>query len=190
MIDDAYSQSPDNVQPIDLKRVQHTLWAGVKDKGADAEGVVTHPDQLSAHNHASTVILVKDIADILVKRYPDWAWAVQPDERGQVINIYNLHCHTEYAYTIRMDDIMYDPRRREAYKAGHDILRRFRQPDRMNPEKLAESPRDAKGMLIPDISDFPASKERDNAHVAMMLATKEWEIVETAEGHRYLRKNA
>ena len=178
----------DNVQELDLARTQRTLSSGKKDVWGDAEGVVGHPDQLSQHNHASTVILCKDIAAILVKRYPDWAWAVQPDERGQVINIFNLHCHTEFGYTIRMDDIMYDMRRKEAYKAGHELLRRFRMPDRMNREQVTEAPRDAKGMMIPTLDDFEEGRMRHNAEIALKLAAGDWEIVNTRKG-RYLRKN-
>lgn len=178
----------DNVQPLDLNRARRTLASGKKDPHGDAEGEVHSPQQLEPFNHSSTVILVKDIADILTKRYPGWAWAVQPDERGQVINVYNLHAHTEFAYTIRFDDIMYDMRRKQAYAAGHELLRRFRLPDRLSGAMLAEQPRDAKGMLIPTLDDFDESNMKRNAETAMKLATGEWEIVHTKKG-RYLRKN-
>ena len=177
----------DNVETFDLSRVRRTLAPGIKDPGGNPEGVVGHPAQLDVHYHPSTVIVCKDVADILTKRYPGWAWAVEPDDKGQIINVYNLYCHTEFAFTIRYDEIMDDPRRKWATAAGHQLLRRFRMPDRMNPDKLAEAPRDAKGMLIPDLGDFPPSKMKDNAMIALKLATGEWEIVETTEG-RYLRK--
>jgi hypothetical protein len=177
-----------NVQELDLARIRRTVSSGKKDPYGDAEGVVRRPDELDRYNHASTVILVKDIADILVKAYPGWAWAVQPDERGGVINVYNLHCHVEFAYTIRMDDIMNDARRKQAHKAGDEVLRRFRMPNRMDPEEVAEAPRDAKGMMIPTLTDFEESRLRNNAEIALKLATGDWEIVETTRG-RYLRKN-
>ena len=172
----------DNVEVFDFNRSRRTMWSGKKDAHGEAEGEVNAPSQLDAHNHGSTVILCKDIADILTKNYPDWAWAVQPQEFGQVINIYNLNLHTEYAYTIRMVDIMYDPMRREAYRAGGEILKRFRMPYKMDRALLASAPRDARGNCIPDISDFKSKKEKQQAELAMMLATGKAKIVQTPQG--------
>ena len=169
------------------KSVAKRHQAGKKDQHGEPEGVVTHPDQLSQHYHSSTVILCKDIADLLVRHYPDWAWAVQPDEFGQVINIFNLNLHSEYGYTIRMVDIMHDPSRKQAVRAGGEILKRFRMPRRMNRELLASAPRDARGMCIPDISDFKSKKAKMDAEIAMGLATGKMEIVETPDGKRYLK---
>jgi hypothetical protein len=188
MIDEA---NRDNTEAFDLqaaaKRAQRLLAPGVKDKGGDAEGEVYHPSQLDQHYSASTVILCKDIADILVRNFPDWAWAVQPDERGGVINIFNLNCHESLGYTIH-GEILNDPsvRRREVIKAGGEILERFRMPHKMDREQLAEAPRDARGMLIPDLHGLNMVKEKRNAEIALKLATGEWEIVETPEG-RYIR---
>jgi hypothetical protein len=175
-----------NVEALDLNRIARTVASGIKDQGADAEGEVHHPAQLDRYNHASTVILVKDIADILVKQYPGWAWAVQPDERGGVINIFNLHCHTEMGFTIRMDDIADDPQHKWAYRAGGELLERFRMPTKLDTGALKEAPRDSRGMLIPNLTDFEESRLKRNAEVAYKLATGEWSIVETENG-RYLR---
>ncbi len=174
-----------NVEVFGLRQAR-TKAAGIKDWGADPEGEVVHPDQLDKHYHASTVILVKDIAEILTKQYPGWAWAVQPDDRGGVINIFNLHCHTELAFTIRMDEIMDDPRRKLAYKAGGELLERFRMPTKLDTGALQEAPRDSRGMLIPTLTDFEESNLKRNAEVALKLATGEWSIVDTPKG-RYLR---
>jgi hypothetical protein len=176
----------DNIETLDLSRQCRTLGSGKKDPYGEAEGEVKTPHQLDQYNHASTVILCKDIADILTKTYPDWAWAVQPQEFGQVINIFNLNLHSEYAYTIRMVDIMYDPSRRQAYKAGAEILKRFGMPNKMDRELLAAAPRDVRKNCIPDISDFESRKEKRNAELAHMLATGKARIVETEDGGRYL----
>lgn len=182
----------DNVQRFDpgemMKRITRNHAPGKKDPYGDAEGVVLRPDQLNKHNHASTVILCKDIADLLTKLYPGWAWAVQPDERGKVINIFNLNLHTEYGYTIRMMDIMNDPRRQAAIAGGSEILKRFRMPNAMDRARLSEAPRDMRGMCIPDISDFRSKKEKMNAEIAMGLANGTMEVVETPEG-RFLKVN-
>lgn len=181
----------DNVETFDLtqRRVAQAVASGKKDVHGEAEGMVGSPDQLDKFNHPSTVILCKDIADILVKRYPGWAWAVQPQEFGQVINIFNLNLHTHYGFTIRMDDIMNDPRRRWAVRAGHEILRRFRMPDRMSRTVLAEAPRDLHGQCIPDISDFKSKKEKQRAEIALGLATGKMHVVTDEHGRKYLRVN-
>lgn len=168
------------------RRLAQKLAPGKRDPHGEPEGVVGSPKQLDQHYHASTVILCKDIADLLVKRYPGWSWAVQPDDRGGIINIFNLHLHPEYGYTIRMVDIQNDPSRRCAIAGGHEILRRFRMPDRMDPHQLAEAPRDMHGNCIPDISDLPNRKARLRSEIAMGLATGKMKIVEH-EGRRYLK---
>lgn len=189
MIADAYDAATDNVESFDIKarRAKASLTSGKKDPHGEAEGVVHTPAELTKHNHASTVILCKDIADILVKQYPDWAWAVQPQEIGQVINVFNLNLHSEYGYTIRMDDIMHDPHRKQAYRAGGEILARFGMPRKMDRALLAAAPRDLRGNCIPDISDFKSKKERQNAEIAHGLATGKMDVVEDEEGRRYLR---
>ena len=159
---------------------------GKLDPLGEAEGVIGRPDQFDKSYHASTVILVKDIAGVLCNLYPDWAWAVQPQEFGQVINVFCLQLHTEFGYTIRMADIMNDPRRREAVKAGHEILRRFGMPNRFNAVKVAEMPRDMRGQGIPDISDFADKKMIRDTEIARKRDSGEWQIVE-ADGHGYLR---
>lgn len=178
----------DNVEVFDVGSTRRSMWSGKKDPHGEAEGEVNSPDALDKHNHASTVILCKDIADILFKTFPDWAWAVQPQEFGQVINIFNLNLHTEYGYTIRMVEIMHDPRRKLAYKAGDEILRRFRMPNKMDRALLAAAPRDAHMNCIPDISDFKSKKEKQQAELALKLANGEAEIVYTPEGP-YLKVN-
>jgi hypothetical protein len=89
-------------------------------------------------------------------------------------------------FTIRMDDIADDPQRKWAYRAGGELLERFRMPAKLDTGALKEAPRDSRGMLIPNLTDFEESKLKRNAEVAYKLATGEWSIVETENG-RYLR---
>jgi hypothetical protein len=182
----------DNAQAFDptamIKRITRNHRPGKHDPIGEAEGVIKRPDQFDSSYHSSTVILCKDIAAILTKKWPKYQWAVKPNQAGRVIDIYNLHCHTEFAYTIRMVDIMHDPSRREAYRAGAEMLKRFNMPERFSPAAVATAPRDLKGQMIPDISDLPDTKMKRDAEIANKLATGEWSIVDTAEG-RYLRKN-
>jgi hypothetical protein len=160
--------------------------AGRRDVGAEPEGIIHDPRDLDSSYHSSTQILCKDIADLLTKHYSGWLWAVQPNASGQIINVFCLNLHSMYGYTIRMADIMDDPRRKEALRAGGEILSRFGMPHRFDAAALAAAPRDMAGNCIPDISDFKSKKRRREAEIARKLATGEWMIVE-ADGHRYLR---
>jgi hypothetical protein len=94
------------------------------DANADPEGIVTNPDQLRAID-ASLVILVKDMAAKLEQHYPGWLWAVQPDKRGGVINIYSLRLSGRWGYRIFTKNIQNDPQRKLAIEAGGHILERF-----------------------------------------------------------------
>jgi len=171
-----------------IKRVTRNHAPGRKEAMAEAEGVIQRPEDFDSSYSASTVLLCKDIAAILTNQWPGYQWAIKPNNAGQVIDIFNLHCHTEFAYTIRMIDIMNDPSRREAHRAGAEILRRFGLSDRFSPAEVANAPRDSRQNMIPDISDLPDSKMKRDAEIASKLASGEWSIVDTPEG-RYLRTN-
>lgn len=181
------------VEEFDLgwvkRKIRSFMHTGKRDPHGEPEGVVTKPDQFDDSYHGSTVILCKDIAEILVKRYPGWMWAVKPNAFGRVIDVFCLQLHDQFGYTIKMVDIMHDPKRRQATIAGYEILRRFGMPDRLNLERLAAAPRDAQGKCIPDISDFADRKRVRDAEIARKLATGEWSIVEAEDGKRYVRKN-
>jgi len=143
----------------------------IRDAGAQPEGEVHHPDLLVGLS-ASLHLLAKDVADALIKRWPGFLWAVQPDQRGQIINVFCLNFSGEWGYTIRVTDIQDDPKRKEAIRAGGEILRRFGYTlDRFDAQAANHVPRDFKGEGIPDISDMPASRKKlraelDAAHAA------------------------
>lgn len=150
--------------------VQRWLKPSVRDAGADPEGVATHPDDLIGL-HASLHILCKDTADMLVKHYPGFLWAVSPDQRGQIINILCLNFHDQYGYTLRVSELDVDPRRRLVLKAGAEILRRFRYPGTRYDLALANAvPRDFNGRAIPDLSDQKASKKRAQTEADLAIA--------------------
>jgi len=163
---------------------------GKYDANAEPEGRVDNPNDLSNDYHASTKILTKDIGAILVKHYPGWDWVVQVNEIGQMIEIFNYHCHTKYAYRIRMVDIMNDPLRRLAVVGGGEILERFGLPrggfGAEAQAMVAFAYRDVHGNLIPDISDLADKKQRLNAEIARKMAAGEITIVEQ-NGVKYAR---
>lgn len=128
--------------------------APVRDDGADPEGLVRDSQQLLVS--ASTHILVKDTAAKIHGAYPGWRWAIQPDERGKVFNIFNLDFHDEFGYTIKYTDIQDDPQRKEAIRAAGEILERFGYTHRARPngpmtydkDTMANFPRDSRGRVV------------------------------------------
>lgn len=139
-----------------------------KDRSLSDE-LVVHPRQLKIH--ASLAILAKDIATILEKNFPGWAWAIEPDQEGMIINIKNLHLHDEWGYTIRTAEIHNDPKRRLAYTAGREILQRFGLEARgigQQAATLAMLPRDASNRVVPNperIWDAMTRQQKEKAKV-------------------------
>jgi hypothetical protein len=148
-----------------------------RDKEGAPEGMVFDPSQL-VDIHASTIIIVKDIADKLTQRWPGFRWAIQPNEKGRVFNIFCLDFHNVWGYVIRYDDIMNDPKRKEAFKAGRELLRRFRyEGERFDPVQVAAMPRTRQGQCIPDVSDLKATRFTKQARLQHLIATGKATVV-------------
>lgn len=158
--------------------------AGVYDEGAEPEGIITNPNDFHAGYHGSSILLVKEIGIYLDKHYPGWAWGVQLNEFGHMINITNGHLHPTYGSRIRMEDIMYSPVRlqRIVAKEAGEILERFGMQRHgltgNNLTLLVEAPRDAAGNCIPDISDLPDKKAATQADTARKIAKGDIKIFE------------
>ena len=164
--------------------VGHTLRGPIRDKHGEPEGVVSNPDHLVGL-HASTHILVKDMADLLIKNYPGFRWAIQPNEAGGVFNVFNLDFNAVWGYVIRYDDVMNDPRRREAVRAGREILRRFRYPHhRFDRDLMAKVVRDPSGNAIPDVSGLKANRFTKQAELRYKLETGQARVIaRKGQGH-------
>jgi hypothetical protein len=122
--------------------------------GGDPHGMVYDPNQIQ--EHASAVLLAKDLADHLEKHYPGWAWAIEADPRGGVVNIRSLKCHGEWGVILKMEWVQREPKaaRRLALESGGEILERFGiRPGPYSYEAWVAAPRDISGMLRPDLSD-------------------------------------
>jgi hypothetical protein len=131
--------------------------------------VTSRPGDLIAH--ASLEIICKDVADLLVKHYPGFLWGVAPDQRGGVLNIFCLNFSTQWGYTIYIDQIQDDPRRRIVLKAGDEILRRFGYPlNRYDPLAMANVPRNIYGDAIPDTSGLKKTKQNTRAEIELAIA--------------------
>lgn len=112
------NQAPQRRRGFDVNR------PNLMDANGDPEGIVTRWDALKGVD-ASLVILVKDIAALLERHYPGWLWAVQPDKRGGVINIFSLMLSGKWGYRIFTKNVQNDPNRKLAIDAGGQILERF-----------------------------------------------------------------
>lgn len=125
---------------------------------ADPDGIVTTASQLQAR--ASTVLLVKDIADKLERLYPGWLWAVQPDERGGVINIFSMRLSMRWGYRLHTKNVQQDPHRRDAMRAGGEILDRFGMPRGRYDRSKWQAAKRYIGSVAMDISDRSQQEQR------------------------------
>ena len=150
---------------------------GYRDPTGSPEGMVTSPHDLVGI-HASTAIIVKDMADLLVKHWPGFRWAIQPNEQGKVFNVFCLDFHNVWGYVIRYDDVMNDPRRRAILKAGRELLHRFRYPgEKYDTALIAAMPRNRQGCCIPDVSDLKSSRFTKQARLQHLIATGKARVV-------------
>lgn len=118
------------------------------------EEMVFHPDQIE--EHASAVLIAKDVADMLEKEYPGWLWALSVDPKGGVFNIRSLRLSGEWGCVLKLQWIQDDPkvRRRLVLAGAAEILERFGM--RVGPYRYdlwAAGPRDLAGHPKPDLSD-------------------------------------
>lgn len=159
----------------------------IRDQGADPEGVAQHPDQLIGL-HASLHILCKDVADLLVKHYPGFLWAVQPDQRGGIINVLCLNFHDQWGYTLKTEHLQVDPSRREVVRAGAELLRRFRYPGTRYDMATANAvPRGPDGRAIPDLSDMAPSKAKTQSIIDLAIAEGRADKLVLADGTELLQ---
>jgi hypothetical protein len=159
---------------------------GRRDAEGSPEGVVHNPGDMVGL-HASTEIFVKDVADILTKKFPGFRWAIQPNEVGGVLNIFCLDFHSVWGYVVRYDDIMNDPKRRQAIIAARTLLKRFRYPGTVyKPELMAAIKRTGDGSAIPDVGDMAPTRFTKKAELEYKLATGDARVVGTASKGRII----
>ncbi len=97
--------------------------ANPRDPDGDPEGTVFAPGEIVAH--ASLVLLVKEAADRLEREYPGWLWAIQPDERGRIVNIFSMRLSGKWGYTLKIERLQNDPQLRHVIRAAGELLERF-----------------------------------------------------------------
>lgn len=130
------------------------------DEFGDPDGTVDHPNDLVCH--ASLVLLTKDAANLLERHYPGgWAWALNPDEAGGIINIRSLRLSGSHGYTLKLKDIQCDPNLRAVIRAGGELIERFGyRAGPFNLQHYLAGPRHF-GRPLADVSDMATKRRRD-----------------------------
>lgn len=130
------------------------------DSAGEPEGEVDHPDKIQARG--LLVNLARDGMALLHKHYPGWQWAIQINQFGGMMNVFNLHLHDTWGYAIRIIEAERDPSRNIFVKAGGEILERFKMPRAgISMSRLMAMKRDHRGRGVPHLSDLEhASAQR------------------------------
>lgn len=126
----------------------------------EPEGEILDPKEFK--NHSSLVTCAAEGGKALQKHYPGWAWAIQINQFGRMINVYNHALHKGWGYAIRADEIEHGNAYRAFVRAGGEILERFGLPRcPFNMESYMALPRDFTGQCIPILNDLdsPAAKK-------------------------------
>lgn len=74
---------------------------------------------------ATITLLAKGCAEVLERHYPSWMWAIEPDAKQGIINIYSLRISGKWAYTLHIATIQNDPNLKDVLRAGGELLERF-----------------------------------------------------------------
>jgi len=161
--------------------------------GGQPAGLVYHPDDIE--QHASAVLLAKDIANYLEKEYSGWLWAIEVNSKGGTFNIRSLRLSGEWGYVgklVWVDDPV--ARRRIVLAGAGEILERFgMKAGAYNHELCARIPRDLAGQPKPDLTDKAGKVRRRARDDALTMAVRNGEVTVRHEdgrrrdGSRYRR---
>lgn len=125
----------------------------------EPEGEILDPK--AYQNHSSLVTCATEIGTALNRKYPGWAWAIQINEKGRMINIFNHALHRDWGYTIRADEIEHGNAYKIAVKGGGEILERFGQPrGPFDMAKYVAMEKDFTGQGIPILNDLEHAQAR------------------------------
>jgi hypothetical protein len=144
--------------------------------GGQPHGLVYRPDDIE--EHASAVLLAKDIADYLEKEYNGWLWAIEVNSKGGTFNIRSLRLSGEWGYVGKLAWVD-DPvaRKRIVLAGAGEILERYgMKAGTYNHEAWANGPRDLAGRPKPDLSDKRTKVQRRARDEALTQAVKDGEV--------------
>lgn len=150
------------------------------DPHAEPQGLTDDPSKIYGVN-ASTMIILKDCADLLSRLMPGFHWAVQPDQNGGIINVFCLNFSSRWGYRIKLEHIQNDPHRREIIKAGREILERFGwHGTKYDPAQMATILRDNRGEAIPNVSGLKQNRQTRKALIQRAILEGRAGVVQDA----------
>jgi hypothetical protein len=157
-------------------------------KGAP-EGTVHDPRQLRSLP-GSLEMVVKDCGDWLERNYPGWAWVLQPNLTGQVVNLFSYRLHSNWAVIMHIDKIQeWDIRQKWLPRYAGELLERFGLPrvsfERARSEYMAKD-RDFQGFLIPDVVGS-VTKLTKNQKLEIAMREGHTTFHRDGQGREYLR---
>lgn len=139
-----------------------------KDPHGDPEGFVIAPNALRCS--ASLVLIVKGAADTLERHYPGWLWAIQPDERGGVVNILSMRLSGKWGYTLKVGTLQADVNHREVVRAGGELLERFGFRAAGYDREAWRHKDRVMGDIAADVSDMDGKRRREYRTAAIRRA--------------------
>jgi hypothetical protein len=158
----------------------------------ERHGMVFAPSDIE--EHASAVLVAKDVADYLERAYPGWLWALSASGKTGICSIRSMRLSAEWGYILKMKDIQDDPvrRRRLVLRAAGDILERFGvKPGRYTREQFMRIKRDVAGRPMPDLSDKLGKVRKRYRDDALTAAVKNgavsirWNDLNVGAGRTY-----
>lgn len=123
------------------------------------DGRLAKADQLDSK--AASKILLKRVMVVLERNFPGWLWVlgINDADKGGIITLRSDRLHPEWGMLEKIQNIQDTGAEKWALKAGGEILERFRcKPGPYIRGCLANTPRDARGHYIPDITDQDRAK--------------------------------
>lgn len=133
--------------------------------------------------NAHDFMLAKEVAEALVKAYPDWLWNVSVSLDHSMLYVIEsrLAGRKQIAFSIKVNDLDYDLGRnltRRAVNAGGELLERagFRR-GRFDAEKFAALPKTFLGDVMLDVSDKEGATFKKLARVWDVCKKAAWSAV-------------
>lgn len=93
--------------------------------------------------------LAGQIGEALNKHYPGHLWAVNVDNVGGVVNIFNMRLSGRWGFTLHLNDVLHDPDLKTVMRAGGELLERYRlKVGRFNQDQYDSLPADFAGNFV------------------------------------------
>ena len=153
------------------------------------EGTIHNPNALRSIP-VSLELVVKDCGDFLERNYPGWAWMLQPNLAGQVVNLLSYRCHQQWGVIMHIDKLSeVDTRKRWLRHYAGELLERFgmkRLPFDRCIDDFMEAPRDPRGQLEPDLGSTVTKLTRQQK-IDLAIREKRVSFWQGAGGEEYMR---